>query len=66
MNKTLIIFGNITFDEMTDGTPCAIVHEITETLLAPKGKAGEIADSLVNIYDAYVIPAEYDGKIIYE
>ncbi len=68
MKKVLIIFGNITFDELIDGTPCAIIHEVTETVLVNDDYANHIADALLNTYDSFVIPSQYtkNGTIIWE
>jgi hypothetical protein len=66
MEKALIIFGNITFDELTDGTSCAIIHEVHDTLSVKREAANEIGDQLVNLYDSYIIPSMFDGKIIWE
>lgn len=58
MKKVLILLGNITFEN--DG---AIVHGVDDILRIEEDKAEEIADSLVNLYDAYLIPALFKGKI---
>lgn len=66
MKNTLIIFGNISFQEENGKPVSAIIHEITTTLLCPQKSACNVADQLVNIYDSYVIPELYTGKIIWD
>lgn len=64
MKKTLIIFGNITFEGNK-----AIIHEFNGALWVDSDKATEIADNLCNIMEAYVIPLIFEkdgGNIVNE
>lgn len=61
MKPTLIIFGNITFENGD-----AIIHEVTHTLIVNREMAETVAEELCNIFIAYVIPAMFGGDIIWE
>jgi hypothetical protein len=66
-NKVLLVFGNITFEENSDGTPIkAIVHSVECTMVLPKDIVIETGEDLVNLYDAYIIPSIYKGQIVWE
>lgn len=62
-DSTLIIFGNITLEEQPKR---ATVHEVVQTLILPRYIAAKVADELVNVWDAWIIPSEYKGEIIWE
>jgi hypothetical protein len=63
MKNILIIFGNITFEE----NPLrAIVHEVSNAMTLSEKEAETFADSLLNTYDAYLIPQTYKGEIIWK
>lgn len=61
MKKTLLVFGNITFENGD-----AIIHEVTHTLIVDRDDAEIIGEELCNIFLAYVIPATFSGNIIWE
>ena len=61
MKKVQIIFGNITLLDVE-----AIIHEVNDVLHIDRDKADEVGESLVNLYDAYLIPSEYSGKISWD
>ncbi len=68
MKKYLIVFGEMTFfEESFDGKYEAHIHSISETMLVDADKADSIAEDVISkgLYDAYLIPQMYKGKIVW-
>lgn len=65
MKKTLVIFGNITFQE---NPLVATIHNVESTFLVPDiaGVATGVGELMVNLWDAYIVPSQYKGEIIWE
>jgi hypothetical protein len=62
MEKVKLILGNISFEG-----DFAVVHEIKGILECHDVEtATELGDDLINIFEAYVIPSEFNGIIIDE
>ena len=62
-----VLFGDITFlDEQIDGVDEAIIHNVIEKDL--EGSLEEVYDmceELLKVYQGYLIPSKYLGKITY-
>lgn len=68
MKNYLIVFGEFTFfDDSIDGEQEAIVHSIAEIMLVDADKADTIAEDIISkgLYDGYLIPQMYKGKIVW-
>lgn len=63
-----LIFGNITFlDPVRDGQLKATVHSIHEIVQCENVERAEIiGEEGLKKHDAYLIPSEYSGEIVYE
>jgi hypothetical protein len=63
-----LILGRITFlDQMLDDGYKATVHSIDEVIHCESvERAAALGEEKLEIYDAYLIPSEYTGEIIYE
>lgn len=63
-----LIFGYITFlDPILDGQQKAIVHSIDEVVQCENSERAEIlGEEGLETHDAYLIPSEYSGEIVYE
>ena len=79
MKKVKIILGNITFHHFSDeelklfknqtndvNERKALVHHVDDILEVPEDLAGEIAELMLNNYESYLIPEEFDGEIVFE
>ena len=70
-----IIFGNITFNHLSQGELSlfktkkeirALIHRVDLTLDVSEEKLADAIDLNEGNYSAWVVPARFEGEIIYE
>jgi hypothetical protein len=70
-----IIFGNITFNHLSQGELSlfktkkdlkALIHRVDLTLDVKEEKLVDVIDLNEGNYSAWIVPAKFEGEIIYE
>lgn len=58
-----VLLGNLTFSQSGDSVT---IHSITGAYNVPANEAEAFGDNLLNTYPAYLIPATFNGEIIWD
>jgi hypothetical protein len=67
MAKVKVLFGEMTFfDEQIDGKHETIVHTVQKIEMVEEEKLDNHCEEMLDNFTSYLIPEQYNGKIVYE